>query len=102
MGDSRDVPAPAGYEKIGTAEQLACGIRSLDLRVATCGGNHDDIRITRALWGPRSTVLRKTCGTRIADGGGGVAHLRHKDLQTVSRYIDRRGAGSCALAALER
>ena len=31
-------------------------------------------------------VLRKTCGSRIADGGGGVAavaaHLRHKDLQT--------------------
>ncbi|MBK7828622.1 tyrosine-type recombinase/integrase [Nannocystis sp.] len=50
-------------------------------------------------------VLRKTCGTRIADGGGGVAavaaHLRHKDLQTASRYIDRRGASSRALSALE-
>ncbi|MBL9106479.1 MAG: tyrosine-type recombinase/integrase [Myxococcales bacterium] len=50
-------------------------------------------------------VLRKTCGTRIADGGGGVAavatHLRHKDLQTASRYIDRRGASSRALNALE-
>jgi integrase len=38
-------------------------------------------------------VLRKTCGTRIADGGGGVAaiatHLRHKDMQTANRYIDR-------------
>ena len=36
-------------------------------------------------------MLRKTCGTRIADGGGGVAavasHLRHKNLQTASRYI---------------
>ncbi len=50
-------------------------------------------------------VLRKTCGTRIADGGGGVAavaaHLRHKDLQIASRYIDRRGANSRALNALE-
>ena len=50
-------------------------------------------------------VLRKTCGTRIADGGGGVAavatHLRHKDLQTASRYIDRRGASSRAISALE-
>ena len=51
-------------------------------------------------------ILRKTCGTRIADGGGGVAavatHLRHKNLQTASRYIDRRGATSRALNALER
>ena len=50
-------------------------------------------------------VLRKTCGTRIADGGGGVAavaaHLRHKDLQTASRYIDRHGASSRAINALE-
>ncbi|WP_434420170.1 tyrosine-type recombinase/integrase [Nannocystis pusilla] len=51
-------------------------------------------------------ILRKTCGTRIADGGGGVAavatHLRHKDLGTASRYIDRRGATSRALHALEK
>jgi integrase len=50
-------------------------------------------------------VLRKTCGTRIADGGGGVAavasHLRHKSLSTASRYIDRNGASSRALKALE-
>lgn len=50
-------------------------------------------------------ILRKTCGTRIADGGGGVAavatHLRHKDLGTASRYIDRRGATSRAVNALE-
>ncbi len=50
-------------------------------------------------------VLRKTCSTRIADGGGGVAavatHLRHKSLTTASRYIDRRGASSRALNALE-
>ncbi len=50
-------------------------------------------------------VLRKTCGTRIADGGGGVSavasHLRHKNLQTASRYIDRRGGGSRAINALE-
>ena len=50
-------------------------------------------------------VLRKTCGTRIADGGGGVAAvatpLRHKSLTTASRYIDRRGASSRALNALE-
>ena len=50
-------------------------------------------------------VLRKTCGTRIADGGGGVGaiatHLRHKDLQTASRYIDRRGSSSRAISALE-
>ena len=40
-----------------------------------------------------------------ADGGGGVSavasHLRHKSLQTASRYIDRRGATSRALNALE-
>jgi integrase len=50
-------------------------------------------------------ILRKTCGTRIADGGGGVAavatHLRHKSLQTASRYIDRRGGTVRALKALE-
>jgi len=50
-------------------------------------------------------VLRKTCGTRIADGGGGVSavasHLRHKNLQTASRYIDRHGASSRAINALE-
>jgi site-specific recombinase XerD len=50
-------------------------------------------------------VLRKTCGTRIADGGGGVAavasHLRHKSLQTASRYIDRTGASTRAIHALE-
>ena len=50
-------------------------------------------------------VLRKTCGTRIADGGGGVAavasHLRHKSLQTASRYIDRRGASARALRSGE-
>ena len=37
-------------------------------------------------------VLRKTYGTRIADGGGGVAaiatHLRHKDMQTASPQLD--------------
>jgi integrase len=51
-------------------------------------------------------VLRRTCGTRIADGGEGVAavasHLRHKSLQTASQYVDRRGASSRALNALER
>jgi integrase len=50
-------------------------------------------------------ILRKTCGTRIADNGGGVSavasHLRHKNLQTASRYIDRRGGTSRALKALE-
>jgi integrase len=50
-------------------------------------------------------ILRKTCGTRIADNGGGVSavasHLRHKNLQTASRYIDRRGGTSGALKALE-
>jgi integrase len=50
-------------------------------------------------------ILRKTCGTRIANGGGGVAavagHLRHKDLATASRYVDRLGASSRALKALE-
>ncbi|MBL9100690.1 MAG: tyrosine-type recombinase/integrase family protein [Myxococcales bacterium] len=64
-------------------------------------------RITRLAGLPwhGTHVLRKTCGTRIADGGGGVAavaaHLRHKDLQTASRYIDRRGASSRAVNALE-
>ena len=50
-------------------------------------------------------MLRKTCGTRIADGGGGVAaiatHLRHKDMQTANRYIDRTGASARAINALE-
>ena len=50
-------------------------------------------------------IVRKTCGARIADGGGGVGavatHLRHKDLATASRYIDRRGASQRALNALE-
>ena len=50
-------------------------------------------------------VLRKTCGTRIADGGGGVAaiatHLRHKDLHTANGYIDRSGASARAINALE-
>lgn len=50
-------------------------------------------------------ILRRTCGTRIADGGGGVAavatHLRHKSLTTASRYIDRRGATSHAIRTLE-
>ena len=50
-------------------------------------------------------ILRKTCGTRIADGGGGVAavaaHLRHKSLAIASRYIDRSGASSRAINALE-
>ena len=62
----------------------------------------------RALWTEQASpthVLRKTCGTRIADGGGGVAavatHLHHKSLTTASRYIDRRGASSRALNALE-
>jgi integrase len=53
----------------------------------------------------RDLVLRKTCGTRIADGGGGVAaiaaHLRHKDMQTANRYIDRTGASARAINALE-
>ena len=39
------------------------------------------------------------------DNGGGVSavasHLRHKSLQTASRYIDRRGGTSRALKALE-
>ena len=77
------------------------------------GGGRDDQapragarRDPSPAWPLRGThVLRKTCGTRIADGGGGVAavatHLRHKNLQTASRYIDRRGAGSRALNALE-
>ncbi|MCY1007054.1 tyrosine-type recombinase/integrase [Nannocystis pusilla] len=50
-------------------------------------------------------VLRKSCGTRIAEGGGGVAavasHLRHKSLQTASDYVDRRGGSSGAIRALE-
>lgn len=39
-------------QSLTIAEQLACGIRSLDLRVATYGGDDDDIRISHALWGP--------------------------------------------------
>ena len=29
-----------------------------------------------------------------------ATHLRHKDLQTASRYIDRRGSSSRAISAL--
>lgn len=39
-------------QSLTVAEQLACGIRSLDLRIATYGGDDDDIRITHGLWGP--------------------------------------------------
>src|SRR5688572_10742647 len=49
-------------------------------------------------------VLRKSCGTRIADGGGGVgavaSHLRHKDLKTANDYVDRSGGSAGALRAL--
>lgn len=52
-------------------------------------------------------ALRRTCGTRIADNGGGInavaAQLRHRGLQMAARYVDRHaGAGEAALRALER
>lgn len=51
------------------------------------------------------TVRHADPASHIADGGGGVAavaaHLRHKDLQTASRYIDRHGASSRAINALQ-
>ena len=65
------------------------------------------VKITRLAGLPwhGTHILRKTCGTRIADGGGGVAavaaHLRHKSLAIASRYIDRSGASSRAINALE-
>ena len=50
-----------------------------------------------------SAALGSSAARRPARASRAVAtHLRHKNLQTASRYIDRRGAGSRALKALER
>ena len=52
---------------------------------------------------PGSRVLAGS--VRIAEGGGGVeavaSHLRHKDLQTASDYVDRRRGSAGAIHALE-
>ena len=113
-----DVPKGKTEDEIGITRRLVHALEALPRTGPFVfdrkGGHYQEHNITawmRTLvkhaglpW--RGThVLRKTCGTRIADGGGGVAavatHLRHKDLQTASSYIDRRGATSRALNALE-
>lgn len=49
---SRGLAFRWGRTQIHTiAEQLAAGVRSLDIRVATYNGNDDDIRITHGAWG---------------------------------------------------
>ncbi|MET0427912.1 MAG: hypothetical protein ABW026_05370 [Microvirga sp.] len=63
------------------------------------------VEVSKVPW--RAThILRKTCGTRIADDGGGVSaiatHLRHKDMRTANRHVDRSGARSRAISSLER
>ncbi len=115
-----DVPKGRTEEEVGMTKRLAQALGAIRHQrgpfvLATESGEHyKDHNIKRwmqqlvaqaKLTWHGTHVLRKTCGTRIADGGGGVAavatHLRHKNLQTASRYIDRRGAGSRALNALE-
>jgi integrase len=113
-----DIPKGRTEEEVGLTPRLAEALEALPRTgvfvLDNAGSHYNDHNIKRWMttlvkraslpW--RGThVLRKTCGTRIADGGGGVAaiatHLRHKDLQTASRYVDRRGASSRALNALE-
>jgi len=114
------VPKGRTEEEVGLTRRLAEALAAIKHQrgrfvFSTDAGGHykeHDIKrwmhrlVTEARLAWHGThVLRKTCGTRIADGGGGVAavasHLRHKSLQTASRYIDRRGAGSRAIRALE-
>ena len=115
-----DVPKGRTEEEVGMTRRLIEALGAIRHQrgpfvfATDSGAHYKDHTITRWMeqlvekgdltW-HGTHVLRKTCGTRIADGGGGVAavasHLRHKNLQTASRYIDRRGAGSRALNALE-
>jgi len=114
-----DVPKGRTEDDIGMTQRLAAALREVPQRgpfvFSTDAGEHYKehnikrwmeqlVEVSKVPW--RAThVLRKTCGTRIADGGGGVAaiatHLRHKDLNTASRYIDRQGASHRAINALE-
>jgi len=114
-----DVPKGRTEDDIGMTKRLAAALTAVEQRgpfvFSTDTGEHYKehnikrwmeqlVEASKIPW--RAThVLRKTCGTRIADGGGGVAavatHLRHKDLNTASRYIDRHGASSRAINALE-
>jgi integrase len=67
------------------------------------GRSEDEVALTTRLLAVLKAYRHE--GTRIADGGGGVAavaaHLRHKSLAIASRYIDRSGASSRAINALE-
>jgi integrase len=115
-----DLPKGRTEDEVGMTSRLVAALRAAQHRrgpfvLADDAGEHFKehharrwmeqlVEASGVAW--RGThVLRKTCGTRIANRGGGVGaiatHLRHKDLQTASRYIDRRGASSRALDALE-
>ncbi|MCY1060732.1 site-specific integrase [Nannocystis sp. SCPEA4] len=113
-----DVPKGRTEDEVGLTPRLAEALRSFPATgpfvLDNSGGHFKEHHIKgwmkalvkRAGLPWRGThVLRKSCGTRIAEGGGGVAavasHLRHKDLQTASDYVDRRGGSSGALHALE-
>ena len=52
-----------------------------------------DPRPAKDLWLPHRRRRRRVAAVAV--------HLRHKDLQTASRYIDRHGASSRAINALE-
>lgn len=74
-------------QSLSVAEQLACGIRSLDLRVATYGGDDDDIRITHALWGaPIDDILRQvTDFTRRYTKEIVFLHFKYNDTGILSK-----------------
>jgi integrase len=113
-----DIPKGRTEDEVGITRRLADALTALPRTgpfVFDNGGSHYKdhnikawlttiLRYAGLPW-QGTHILRKTCGTRIADNGGGVSavasHLRHKSLQTASRYIDRRGGTSRALKALE-
>ena len=54
--------------------------------------------MNRDSWISARKVATGRAGTLVA---AVAAHLRRKDLQTASRYIDRHGASSRAINAME-
>ncbi|WAS94512.1 tyrosine-type recombinase/integrase [Nannocystis punicea] len=116
--DKVDLPKGRTEDEVGLTTRLAATLRGFPKSGVFVLDNHGShfqehhikswmkALVKRAGLPWRGThVLRKSCGTRIAEGGGGVAavasHLRHKDLQTASDYVDRRRGSSSAIHALE-